>query len=245
MFRFGPAPHNEPSPNWTHVRREDAFAGTCAGRTETVSASASRAAEATWDAIAPAYERQVPLERAALEAAATLAGARPSDAVLDVATGTGAMLRALARRPGPPREAIGADRSTAMLARVGPLPPGWRLLRADAAALPFGARRFDLVCAAYLLHLLEPDERDRVLGEVRRVLRPGGRLVTVTPVVPRAPAGLVWRGGAALAEAFPRQLGGLRPLDPRAALQRAGFRLLRGRFVPRGYASLVVLAERR
>ncbi|GHH74002.1 hypothetical protein GCM10018793_14100 [Streptomyces sulfonofaciens] len=58
------------------------------------------------------------------------------------------------------------------------LPPGAgvRLVQADAGALPFAAGSFDLACSAYgaLPFVAEPV---RVLAEVYRVLRPGGRFV--------------------------------------------------------------------
>jgi SAM-dependent methyltransferase len=51
-----------------------------------------------------------------------------------------------------------------------------RLVQADAAALPFADGSFDLACSAYgaLPFVADPV---RVLREVRRVLRPGGRFV--------------------------------------------------------------------
>ncbi len=53
---------------------------------------------------------------------------------------------------------------------------GVRLVQADAQALPFVAGSFDLACSAYgaLPFVADPG---RVLREVRRVLRPGGRFV--------------------------------------------------------------------
>ncbi|NGO69587.1 class I SAM-dependent methyltransferase [Streptomyces boncukensis] len=54
--------------------------------------------------------------------------------------------------------------------------PGFPLVEADATALPFAAGSFDLACSAFgaLPFVAEPD---RVMREVRRVLRPGGRWV--------------------------------------------------------------------
>jgi len=52
-------------------------------------------------------------------------------------------------------------------------------LRADAARLPFGDDSIDACTGHSFLYLL-PD-RAAVLSEVRRVLRPGGRLVLMEP----------------------------------------------------------------
>jgi ubiquinone/menaquinone biosynthesis C-methylase UbiE len=196
-----------------------------------------------WDRVAPIYDWQLPLEHRPIAAAVDLANPRPEDRVLDVATGTGAVLRALARRRSRPAVAIGLDRSQRMLARVPSLSPGWTLERGDATALPFPAGEFDLVIASYLLHLLDPSSLGSALSEIRRVLKPGGRLTTVTPIAPRSRlrrpyeltiAALVRLTGSSL---------GLQPMDPRQELARYGLAPLRARYVHRGYPSLCVLAR--
>ncbi len=50
------------------------------------------------------------------------------------------------------------------------------LVQADAAALPFADRSFDLACSAYG-GVPFVDDSARVMSEVARVLRPGGRWV--------------------------------------------------------------------
>jgi demethylmenaquinone methyltransferase/2-methoxy-6-polyprenyl-1,4-benzoquinol methylase len=185
-----------------------------------------------WDVVASLYDLQLALERPAIETALDLAEPRSTDRLLDVATGTGAVLRALAERVPRPDEAFGVDASAAMLARVPALPDGWRLVRADARALPFPDARFDVATCAYLLHLLPREERGFVLGEIGPVLPAGGRLATVTPVAP--PTGL----GRALRRIVSRYL-----LDPRADLERANFTVRAARYVRAGYPSLCVLSE--
>jgi ubiquinone/menaquinone biosynthesis C-methylase UbiE len=125
-----------------------------------------------------------------------------------------------------------------MLARVGALPVGWSIVRGDARALPFDSSSFEIVAAAYLLHLLSRPDRRTVLGELRRVLRPQGRLVVVT-VWPARRA-----GRALLAGAAPAFLGGLRPHDPRRELESSGFALEQAATKRGGYPSLVVHARR-
>lgn len=196
-----------------------------------------------WDRAARAYDWQLLLERAALRAIVAMLEPRPSDRLLDVGTGTGAVLRELARHAGAPREAVGLDTSAAMLARVPELPAGWSVHLGDATRLPFADASFDLAAAAYLLHLLESPQRAEVLAEMRRVLRPGGRLGVVTVAPPSSP--LAATLAAPLLGAARRSRGvlaGLRPLDPAPELERAGFEVRPPKRVSGGYPSLCVLA---
>ena len=179
-----------------------------------------------------------------MDAALDMADPSPETTLLDAGTGTGAVLRGLAVRADRPRHVVGVDSSAPMLARVPQLPEGWHLGRADIAALPFDDASFDTATAVYLLHVLAPSTRAAGLGELRRVLRPGGRLVTVTPVLPsRALSRPFWSALGELARVVPRRLCGLRPLDPRLELVEAGFTLERARTVRAGYYSLCVRAQ--
>ncbi|MBS1885681.1 MAG: methyltransferase domain-containing protein [Actinobacteria bacterium] len=187
------------------------------------------------------YDRQLGLERTALDAAIDLAEVGANDRLLDLATGTGGLLRRLADRAAAPHEAIGIDSSAAMLRRAPALPEAWRLVEADATHLPFPAASFDVVSAAYLLHLLGPAERGAVLAEACRVIRPLGRLVAVTVAPPRSPRMARLLAGA-LSQA-PGTLVGLRPLDPRPDLEAAGFEVVGAQRTRRGYPSLITLAR--
>jgi ubiquinone/menaquinone biosynthesis C-methylase UbiE len=193
-----------------------------------------------WDRAAAGYARQEHLERQAIARALDLAAIDAADRVLDVATGTGVVLRALAARPHRPEQAEGVDASAGMLARVGPLPAGWTTRQADARQLPLADASVDVVLAAYVLQVLETHDRRAVLAEVARVLVPGGRLVTVTTWSARRPARTALAGLAALA---PRSLVGLTPRDPRAEVAAAGLTLERAALLRHGYPSLVLLAR--
>jgi ubiquinone/menaquinone biosynthesis C-methylase UbiE len=185
------------------------------------------------------YDWQVPLERAALATAVELAAPGASERLLDLATGSGGLLRELSRRRARPAEVVGIDRSASMLsaAAAHDLPTGWRLLSGDARRLPFPDRQFDVVTACYLLHLLDQESRTRVIAEIARVLRKRGRVVTVT-VESRRPV-----ARAALTR-LPRR-SGLHPLDPIGELRAAGLEPLRARFVRDGWPSLCILAQQR
>jgi SAM-dependent methyltransferase len=195
--------------------------------------------DSSWGRVAALYRWQLPLERPAL------AAPRRRDRVLDLGTGTAGLLAQLARAPEPPALAVGADCSAAMLARADPLPERWQLLRADASRLPFADDSFDLVTAAYLLHIVAPAQRARILAEAARVLSRHGRFVVVTPAEPRSSRGRAlyapfrWSGCRSRG-----LLAGFCPLDPRQDLERAGFVVRAVRFVDRGYRSWCVLASR-
>jgi ubiquinone/menaquinone biosynthesis C-methylase UbiE len=191
------------------------------------------------------YDRQLALERSALNVAVDLMASTPQDVVLDLATGTGALLRRLAERVDRPQRAIGLDASAAMLRRAPALPAGWQLLNADARRIPLNDASVDVVGCAYLLHLLDPVSRRAVLDEIARVLRPHGRVVLVTLL---EPGGLLGRSVLApLQRALCRGLGvraGWCALDPTCELPGAGLVPRRRRVCTRGYTSQCLLATR-
>jgi len=104
-----------------------------------------------------------------------LAGVRPGQRVLDVACGTGAVTRVAAERVGPTGRAVGLDLNPDMLgaARVSS-PPAIEWYEGSAVSLPFPDGAFDVVLCQQGLQFF-PD-RAVALGEMRRVLGPGGRL---------------------------------------------------------------------
>lgn len=210
--------------------------------------AATANAEATWDRHAARYPAQEWLEARAIAALLRLADPGPDDRLVDLATGTGAVLRALARRKRRPAVAVGIDRSANMLSHVGQLPEGWRTIRGDARHVPLPNGDADVVTCSYLLHLLEAGERGSVLREARRLLglRPRARLVVVTPWADRRrPGGRLVHGVLhGLARISPAACGGLMPLDPMAELEGAGLVATHRVVLPRGgYPSLVIRAR--
>lgn len=191
------------------------------------------------------YDSQLWLERHALQSALALAAAGPEDRTLDLATGTGALLRLLAERPDRPRQLTGVDASAAMLARIPTLAPGWTLVQADARRLPMADSSLDVVTCAYLIHLLVAEDRRAVLAEIARVLTPSGRVVLVSLLAPRGVLGRPFLAPAqrALCRGLGRSSGWC-ALDPTRELAAAGLRPRRSLVITRGYASLCLLAER-
>ncbi len=106
--------------------------------------------------------------------------------VLEIGCGSGAQTTEAAKRVAPGGSVVALDVQEGMLRQLGRKlsgagAPGVRPLAADACALPFRAGSFDLVFVVAALQ--EIPDRHGALGEVRRVLRPGGRLA-VTEFLP-------------------------------------------------------------
>jgi ubiquinone/menaquinone biosynthesis C-methylase UbiE len=134
-----------------------------------------------YDLLAPKFEH-TPFRTpdVVLDAVARACG--PAGQLLDLCCGTGAGLRAFRASAD---SLSGVDRSAGMLAQARLNVASARLTQGDALALPF-ARRFDTVVSFGAFgHILEADE-PRLVAEVHRVLRPGGRFVFVTAQLPGA-----------------------------------------------------------
>ena len=106
---------------------------------------------------------------------------RPGERVLDVAGGTGDLTRLFAQRVGPTGSVVITDINGPMLRRGRDrlLDEGLMIPAAqcDAEKLPFPDQHFDCVCVAFGLRNMT--HKDIALAEMRRVLRPGGRLLVL------------------------------------------------------------------
>jgi demethylmenaquinone methyltransferase/2-methoxy-6-polyprenyl-1,4-benzoquinol methylase len=107
------------------------------------------------------------------------AALRPGMKVLDLATGSGDLARAMARRPGV--EVWMTDINAAMLdiGRNRAIDAGLALpaLQCDAERLPFGDGSFDRVTVAFGLRNMT--HKELALAEMYRVLKPGGRALVL------------------------------------------------------------------
>ncbi|MGH7912083.1 MAG: ubiquinone/menaquinone biosynthesis methyltransferase [Candidatus Dormibacteraceae bacterium] len=115
----------------------------------------------------------------------------PTDRVLDVACGSGRLARALGRQA-PAGGVVGLDFSAGMLQVAQRASPGPHYARGDGLALPFADRTFDGATNAFgLRNLADPLQG---LAEMRRVVRPGGRLGILEFVRPSSsPVGRAYR----------------------------------------------------
>ena len=105
---------------------------------------------------------------------ATLA-LQPGERVLDIGSGPGFLAAEMAAEVGPEGAVHGVDPSEAMLAVARRRGGGAEFATADALALPFGDEPFDAAVATQVYEYVE--DMPGALAEVRRVLRPGGRLL--------------------------------------------------------------------
>jgi ubiquinone/menaquinone biosynthesis C-methylase UbiE len=143
--------------------------------------------------IALTYDRQLAkIEQAGLGELRQTLLADASGRVLEVGGGTGANLPFY----GPDVESLTiTEPEPSMLRRlerrVREQSPATKVLRAPAEDLPFEDNTFDV--AVSTLVLCGVDDQARALGELRRVLRPGGRLIFIEHVRSDEPGLARWQ----------------------------------------------------
>jgi ubiquinone/menaquinone biosynthesis C-methylase UbiE len=136
-----------------------------------------------YDAFAPHYERAMrPLERLLLRRLRSAALRQiPSDSrLLEVGAGTG--LNFAHYPPGAHGAATDTSRAMLLIARTKPCPASISLVQTSAENLPFATGSFDAACATLVFcSVASPSQ---ALAELRRVVRPGGRIVLLEHVRP-------------------------------------------------------------
>ena len=113
----------------------------------------------------------------------------PGDRVLDGCCGTGDL--AVAARKAGAGEVVGLDFSGAMLERARRKEPAIEWRQGDLLALPFEDGSFDAATVGFGVRNVADLERG--LAELRRVLRPGGRVGILEITRPRGPLRLFYR----------------------------------------------------
>ena len=156
---------------------EENVTGDAATRALSVAAVENDFVEGVYDKLAKVYDLIFgPTLHPGRLAAIQRMNIQPGERVLEVGVGTGINLSLY------PREAVvtGIDFSSSMLEKARgraarPDAPPVRLLQMDAADLKFADDSFDIVYAPYLISVV-PDPV-KVAREMRRVCRPGGRII--------------------------------------------------------------------
>jgi demethylmenaquinone methyltransferase/2-methoxy-6-polyprenyl-1,4-benzoquinol methylase len=141
---------------------------------------------AVFESVAPSYDlmndlMSLGLHRVWKRFALEMSGVRAGSRVLDVASGSGDLALAFARRAGPSGQVWMTDINAAMLAvgrdkliDAGIFAP---LALCDAEKLPFPSDTFDCVSVAFGLRNMT--HKDVALAEMARVTRPGGRVIVL------------------------------------------------------------------
>ena len=142
--------------------------------------------EGVFDSVASRYDLMNDLMSAGLHRLwkrfmVELSGVRPGDRVLDVAGGTADLTRLFMRRVGAGGAVVLTDINGSMLKigrdrllDAGLIDP---VIQCDAERLPFASDRFDCVSVGFGLRNMT--HKDVALAEMRRVLKPGGRLLVL------------------------------------------------------------------
>ncbi len=143
------------------------------------------AVRSMFDRIAPVYDVMNRVMTAGLDVRwrrhAAEAVVTPGDRVFDGACGTGDF--ALADRRAGAGEVVGLDFSSQMLARARAKAPELEWIQGDLLALPFPDGSFDAATVGFGVRNVA--DLDLALRELRRILRPGGRLAILEITTPR------------------------------------------------------------
>ena len=122
------------------------------------------------------------LEKGVRRKGLELLAVEKGETVLEIGTGTGCSLREIASSVGKAGKAYGIDITPQMLKQAkrrikkAKLPDRVELFEADAREMPFQDHKFDAVYMASTLEAFDTPDISKVLREVKRVLKPGGRL---------------------------------------------------------------------
>jgi ubiquinone/menaquinone biosynthesis C-methylase UbiE len=185
-------------------------------------------------------------EDKALQRLVNLAEIEDGCEALEVAVGTGRLFAWLvARNPSGRNEGI--DLSPDMLTRARrrltdlAASRSARLQEGSAYALPFESDSFDILFNTFMLDMLPEEDFPRVLGEFKRVLKPGGKLALAYFSHGRTRANRFW---VWTAKHFPSLLTECRPIQLVTPLRQAGFEILHREDISQNtFPSKIVLAR--
>jgi ubiquinone/menaquinone biosynthesis C-methylase UbiE len=151
------------------------------------------------------------------------------ETVLEVGFGTGDCLKQITELVGPAGKVYGIDISRGMIERTkrrlqkAGLASAVELCCGDATCLPFNESTFDAVFMSFTLEVFDTPEIPRVLAQIKKVLKPGGRLGIVDTSKENGKS-VFLRGYEWLHRKCPKYLGS-RPIYAEQCLVDAGYRI--------------------
>jgi len=185
-----------------------------------------------YDRISGLYDRLFdPFEGPLRDEAVRWLEARPGERIIELGVGTGRALEPLAERVGEPGSVVGIDLARGMLARAArrvsrsSVGAAVLLVRACTPPIPLAPASFDAAFVSFTLELFSPPQAERLLGELRRVLRPEGR-VALAALWQSPHPGWMERGYVVGHRLAPHLLD-CAPIDLDGLLRQAGYDLRR------------------
>lgn len=152
------------------------------------------------------------------------------ETILEIGVGTGYALKEIGAAVGPDGRAYGLDITPRMLEltekrlRRAGLIDRVDLFEGDARKIPFEDGKFEAVYMASTLELFDTPDIPKVLGEIRRVLKSGGRLCVASLTREGREKSLFVRIYELLHRIFPR-FASCRPIYVEDSLKEAGYRI--------------------
>jgi len=183
-------------------------------------------------------------EQKATARALQFADIKTGESILEVAVGTGRVFERIVSMNERGRNE-GIDLSPGMLSRAEKRLKkhitSYSLNVGDAYSLTFPDGTFDLVISNYLFDLLPEGDFPHVLGEFKRVLKPGGRMVITSMTPGKKWYNRIW-------DRLARKTGilaGCRPISLEEDIRRLGFTHIYAEYVSQlTFPSLVIRAEK-
>jgi ubiquinone/menaquinone biosynthesis C-methylase UbiE len=151
------------------------------------------------------------------------------ETVLEVGFGTGDCLKQITELVDPAGKAYGIDISRGMIERTkrrlekAGLAGAVELCCGDATCLPFNESAFDAVFMSFTLEIFDTPEIPRVLAQINKVLKPGGRL-GIVDMSKEDGKSVFLRGYEWLHKKCPKYLGS-RPIYAEQCLVDAGYQI--------------------
>ena len=187
----------------------------------------------------PLLDQSFMADKELIERIVKAAGIKSGETVLEIGFGTGYCLVEIAKRVGTAGKAYGIDVTPEMvglarrrLEKEG-LAERVELYQGDARETPYENRQFDAVYMAAALELFDTPDIPKVLAEIKRVLRPTGRLGVISMPKEGHENSITLRFYERMHRAFPRYAS-CRPIYVEDSVSGAGFEIIKAEEVMLG-----------